>query len=70
MEEAFFHGQPMSTRKTVEYVSERVASCCVKYICNNLLPVERKNNKELLKKIVDKNPNENYKDFIDVSIIQ
>ncbi|XP_001601592.1 codanin-1 [Nasonia vitripennis] len=41
LEEAFFHGQPMSTRKTVEYVSERIASSSVKYICNNLLPIER-----------------------------
>lgn len=31
----------MSTRKTVEYVSERIASSSVKYICNNLIPIER-----------------------------
>ncbi|KDR07477.1 codanin-1-like [Zootermopsis nevadensis] len=37
LEESFFHGQPASTRKTVEYVAERVASCCVKHVCNNLL---------------------------------
>ena len=33
LEESFFHGQPASTRKTVEYVAERVASCCVKHMC-------------------------------------
>ncbi|XP_069684615.1 codanin-1 isoform X3 [Periplaneta americana] len=38
LEESFFHGQPASTRKTVEYIAERVASCCVKHICNTLLP--------------------------------
>jgi hypothetical protein len=37
LEESFFHGQPASTRKTVEYVAERVASCCVKHMCNKLL---------------------------------
>ena len=45
----------MSTRKTVEYVSERVASSCIKYIYNNLLPVERKNNYDALKQIVTEN---------------
>lgn len=42
----------MSTRKTVEYVSERVASSCVKYIYNNLLPVERQKNTAALKRLV------------------
>jgi len=37
LEESFFHGQPASTRKSVEYVAERVASCCVKHICSKLL---------------------------------
>jgi hypothetical protein len=37
LEESFFHGQPASTRKAVEYVAERVASCCVKNMCNSLL---------------------------------
>lgn len=37
LEEAFFLGQPASTRKTVDYVAERVASVCVKYICNTLV---------------------------------
>jgi len=37
LEESFFHGQPASTRKSVEYVAERVTSCCVKHMCNKLL---------------------------------
>ncbi|XP_046616913.1 codanin-1 [Neodiprion virginianus] len=44
LEEAFFHGQPISTRKTVDFVSERVASSCVKHICNSALPRARKKN--------------------------
>ncbi|XP_023724523.1 codanin-1 isoform X3 [Cryptotermes secundus] len=42
LEESFFHGQPASTRKTVEYVAERVASSCVKHICSTLLQSVRK----------------------------
>ncbi|XP_014210069.1 codanin-1 [Copidosoma floridanum] len=57
LEEAFFHGQPMSTRKTVDYVAERVASSCVKYIRDKLLPVERQNNSEAVKEMADKNYN-------------
>jgi codanin-1 len=37
LEESFFHGQPASTRKTVEYIAERVASSCVKHIRSKLL---------------------------------
>ncbi|XP_029678867.1 codanin-1 [Formica exsecta] len=44
LEEAFFHGQPASTRKTVDFVSERVASTCVKYICNTMLASSRETN--------------------------
>ncbi|KAL6431550.1 hypothetical protein ACFW04_007253 [Cataglyphis niger] len=44
LEEAFFHGQPASTRKTVDFVSERVASTCVKYICNTMLASTRETN--------------------------
>lgn len=44
LEEAFFHGQPASTRKTVDFVSERVASTCVKHICNTLLMTSRETN--------------------------
>lgn len=43
LEEAFFNGQPASTRKTIEFVSERVASTCVKYIFNNLLTTAQEN---------------------------
>lgn len=39
LEEAFFHGQPSSTRKTVDFACERVASSCVKHICSVMLPV-------------------------------
>ncbi|XP_048506807.1 codanin-1 isoform X2 [Athalia rosae] len=44
LEDAFFHGQPVSTRKTVDFVSERVASSYVKHICNVILPRARKRN--------------------------
>ena len=54
LEEAFFGGQPASTRKTVDFVSERVASTCVKHICNTLLMSSRETNlnnfREILKK--------------------
>lgn len=54
LEEAFFGGQPASTRKTVDFVSERVASTCVKHICNTLLMCSRETNlnnfREILKK--------------------
>ncbi|XP_024944847.1 codanin-1 isoform X2 [Cephus cinctus] len=53
LEEAFFHGQPASTRKTVDFVAERVASSCVKYVCNILLPPAREKNLNEFKKIVD-----------------
>jgi hypothetical protein len=42
LEESFFHGQPASSRKTVEYVAERVASSCVKHMCSTLLQSVRK----------------------------
>ncbi|KAG5895355.1 hypothetical protein JTB14_003152 [Gonioctena quinquepunctata] len=42
LEEAFFNGQPGSVRKTVEFVSERIASACVKHICNSLVPASKK----------------------------
>ncbi|KAF2904562.1 hypothetical protein ILUMI_01609 [Ignelater luminosus] len=38
LEEAFFNGQPVSIRKTVEFISERVASSCVKQVCNEIVP--------------------------------
>ncbi|KAI4454819.1 codanin-1 [Holotrichia oblita] len=42
LEEAFFNCQPISIRKTVEFISERVASSCVKHICNNVVPEFKK----------------------------
>nr|XP_023021263.1 codanin-1 [Leptinotarsa decemlineata] len=42
LEEAFFNGQPSSVRKTVEFVSERVASACVKHICHSIVPAAKK----------------------------
>lgn len=48
LEEAFFSGQPASIRKTVEFVSERIASACVKHICHDIVPeFKRKSMKEL-----------------------
>ncbi|CAG9772743.1 unnamed protein product [Ceutorhynchus assimilis] len=38
LEEAFFSGQSTSLRKTIEFVSERIASTAVKYICHDLVP--------------------------------
>ncbi|TGZ37582.1 Codanin-1, partial [Temnothorax longispinosus] len=52
LEEAFFHGQPASTRKTVDFVSERVASTCVKHICNTLLTSSREANLNSFRKIL------------------
>ncbi|XP_011502578.1 PREDICTED: codanin-1 [Ceratosolen solmsi marchali] len=55
LEEAFFHGQAISTRKTVEYISERVASNCIKYIYNNLFIVEKRKMLEALKGLYEQN---------------
>ncbi|XP_017885679.1 codanin-1-like [Ceratina calcarata] len=52
LEEAFFHGQPASTQKTVDFVSERVASTCVKHICNTLLMTSRETNLNNFRKIL------------------
>lgn len=52
LEEAFFHGQPASTRKTVDFISERVASTCVKHICNTLLASSREANLNSFRKIL------------------
>lgn len=54
MEEAFFGGQPASTRKTVDFVSERVASTCVKHICNTLLMASRETNLNIFREILKK----------------
>lgn len=52
LEEAFFHGQPASTRKTVDFVSDRVASTCVKHICNTMLSSSREANLISFRKIL------------------
>ncbi|CAG9815027.1 unnamed protein product [Phaedon cochleariae] len=49
LEDAFFNGQPASLRKTVEFVSERIASACVKHICNDIVPSSKKNALDELK---------------------
>lgn len=49
MEDAFFHNQPSSTKKTIDLITERVASACVKYICNNLVPNAKKQSVETFK---------------------
>ncbi|XP_068987367.1 codanin-1 isoform X1 [Bombus flavifrons] len=54
LEEAFFGGQPASTRKTVDFVSERVASTCVKHICNTLLMASRETNLNIFREILEK----------------
>ncbi|KAG8229703.1 hypothetical protein J437_LFUL009828 [Ladona fulva] len=38
LEENFFSNQPASLRRTVEFVSDRIASACVRHICSQLLP--------------------------------
>ncbi|XP_015123289.1 codanin-1 [Diachasma alloeum] len=37
-EDVFFHGQPDSVKKTVDFVSERIASNSVKQICRESIP--------------------------------
>lgn len=38
LQEAFFNSQSVSVRKTIEFISERVASACVKHVCAELVP--------------------------------
>ncbi|XP_018323573.1 codanin-1 [Agrilus planipennis] len=59
LEEAFFNGQPASVRKTVEFVSERVASACVKQICYEIVPEFKRKAQEDLKDILLKFVNDN-----------
>nr|CAD7570981.1 unnamed protein product [Timema californicum] len=42
LRETFFHSQPASIRKTVDLVTERVASCCAKFLCLIVLPPIKK----------------------------
>ncbi|KAK4877815.1 hypothetical protein RN001_010321 [Aquatica leii] len=59
LEKAFFKSQADSVRKTVEFVSERVASGCVKEICYDMVPVHKQTSFAKLKT-----------DFEDLSFIQ
>ncbi|KAL3271000.1 hypothetical protein HHI36_021501 [Cryptolaemus montrouzieri] len=43
LEEAFFNGHPASLRKTVDFVAERIASTCVKWLCYNVVPDFKRN---------------------------
>lgn len=68
LEEAFFHGQPLSTKKTVEYVAERVSSSCIKYTCSTLLSAERKKNIEEINKFISHSKNSNNVDDIELKV--
>ncbi|XP_017786758.1 PREDICTED: codanin-1 [Nicrophorus vespilloides] len=52
LEEAFLNTQPVSMRKTVEFVSERVASACVKTVCNVIIPKYKEIAMEELKELL------------------
>nr|XP_012154190.1 PREDICTED: codanin-1 isoform X2 [Megachile rotundata] len=69
LEEAFFHGQPASTRKTVDFVSERVASACVKHICNTLLMSSRETNLNNFRKILKKKQSERQWEKLEESLL-
>ncbi|KAK9887598.1 hypothetical protein WA026_023481 [Henosepilachna vigintioctopunctata] len=52
LEEAFFNGHPSSIKKTVDFVAERIASTCVKYLCYHIVPEFKKRfTKELQTKL-------------------
>ena len=51
LEENFFHNQPKSLRRTVEYVSERLASNIIKKIRQNKVPQEKQIFTDALKKL-------------------
>jgi len=52
LEENFFHNQPKSLRRTVEYLSERLASNIIKKIRQDIVPSERTSVVEALKQAV------------------
>lgn len=37
LEESFLSGQASSFRSTIEFVIERIASACIKYICSDVI---------------------------------
>lgn len=63
LEEAFFNGQPVSVRKTVEFTSERVASACIKHICNVQVPEFKQKAIKELTSILSNLKKENPDDF-------
>ncbi|XP_076640494.1 codanin-1 like protein dlt isoform X2 [Colletes latitarsis] len=69
LEEAFFHGQPASTRKTVDFVSERVASTCVKHICNTLLMSSRETNLNNFRKVLKKKQSERQSEKLEEPLV-
>lgn len=69
LEEAFFHGQPASTRKTVDFVSERVASACVKHICNTLLMSFRETNLNNFRKVLKTKQSERQQEKLEESLL-
>lgn len=69
LEEAFFHGQPASTRKTVDFVSERVASACVKHICNTLLTTSRETNLNAFRNILRKKQSEKQSEKLEEQLL-
>lgn len=66
LEEALFSAQPGSVRKTIEFVSERIASACVKHICHDIVPEFKQRSLEELEGIF-KESGENYDDSKEVS---
>lgn len=53
LEEAFFHGQQRSVKNTVDFVAERVASSCVKFICRTLVPEIKDKHLLIMKRALD-----------------
>ncbi|CAH1977785.1 unnamed protein product [Acanthoscelides obtectus] len=53
LEDSFLNTQPVSMRKTIEFVSERIASACIKHICNEVVPNYKKQASESLKTFLE-----------------
>nr|CAH7739000.1 unnamed protein product [Callosobruchus chinensis] len=53
LEESFLNTQPISMRKTIEFVSERIASACIKHICSEVVPSYKRQALESLKVFLD-----------------